>query len=164
MLPHSPSDHRSWAQRNPWHSRFRFLGKKTWRFGKLRGIPCPSTLLIEKSSRTDHTFWGRINGKTWSFPPPDQKFPFRGDHILQSRQLQSRLFPTFPQFLPSQWGIFLSTQHHVSQLKRMLVQHNIRIVSKYYGQLSLDRLSQLLEVEKDYCEEELCTLNNNKTI
>ena len=46
----------------------------------------------------------------------------------------------------------------------MLVQHNIRIVSKYYGQLSLDRLSQLLEVEKEYCEEELCALNNNKTI
>ena len=46
----------------------------------------------------------------------------------------------------------------------MLVQHNIRIVSKYYGQLTLERLSQLIEVEKDYCEEELCTLNNNETI
>lgn len=35
----------------------------------------------------------------------------------------------------------------------MLVQHNIRIISKYYGQLTLHRVSQLLNVERDYCEE-----------
>ena len=46
----------------------------------------------------------------------------------------------------------------------MLVQHNIRIISKYYGELSLERLSQLIDTDKDYCEEQLCTLNNNHTI
>jgi 26S proteasome regulatory subunit N5 len=46
----------------------------------------------------------------------------------------------------------------------MLVQHNVRVISKYYGRLTLDRVSQLLEVEKDYCEEELCSLNNRHTI
>jgi 26S proteasome regulatory subunit N5 len=46
----------------------------------------------------------------------------------------------------------------------MLVQHNIRVISKYYGQLTLNRVSQLLAVDRDYCEEELCTLNNLSTI
>lgn len=46
----------------------------------------------------------------------------------------------------------------------MLVQHNVRIISKYYGQLTLNRVSQLLNVERDYCEEEICSLNNAKTI
>jgi hypothetical protein len=42
----------------------------------------------------------------------------------------------------------------------MLVQHNIRIISKYYGRLTLRRISQLLNQDKDFCEEELCALNN----
>jgi hypothetical protein len=35
----------------------------------------------------------------------------------------------------------------------MLVQHNIRIISKYYGELTLGRVSELLKVEREYCEE-----------
>ena len=35
----------------------------------------------------------------------------------------------------------------------MLAQHNIRVISKYYGQLTLNRISQLLNVDRDYCEE-----------
>lgn len=46
----------------------------------------------------------------------------------------------------------------------MLTQHNVRIISKYYSQLSLQRMSELINVEKDYCEEELCILNNDKVI
>ena len=46
----------------------------------------------------------------------------------------------------------------------MLVQHNIRIISLYYGELSLNRISELINVERDYCEEELCTLNNRKVV
>lgn len=34
----------------------------------------------------------------------------------------------------------------------MLTQHNIRIISKYYTQLTLRRMSDLINVEKDYCE------------
>jgi 26S proteasome regulatory subunit N5 len=60
--------------------------------------------------------------------------------------------------------MFYLTQNHRAELKRMLVQHNIRIISKYYGQLTLERVSQLLQVERDYCEEELCCLNNLHTI
>ena len=46
----------------------------------------------------------------------------------------------------------------------MLVQHNLRIISKYYGRLTLTRTSQLIGVEKGYCEEEFCQLNNLKLI
>lgn len=46
----------------------------------------------------------------------------------------------------------------------MLTQHNIRIISKYYSQLTLSRMSQLIKVDKLYCEEELCILNNSKVV
>lgn len=46
----------------------------------------------------------------------------------------------------------------------MLVQHNIRVISKYYSELTLQRLSEINNVDKNYCEEELCVLNNNKVI
>lgn len=46
----------------------------------------------------------------------------------------------------------------------MLVQHNLRIISKYYGRLTLTRVSQLIKVPKDFCEEEFCQLNNLKLI
>lgn len=52
----------------------------------------------------------------------------------------------------------------MTELRRMLVQHNIRIISKYYGELTLNRVSELLNVERDFCEEELCTLNNKHVI
>ncbi len=46
----------------------------------------------------------------------------------------------------------------------MLVQHNVRIISKYYGELTLTRVSELLKVEREYCEEQICALNNKKVI
>ena len=46
----------------------------------------------------------------------------------------------------------------------MLTQHNIRVMSQYFAQLTLQRMTELVGVDKDYCEEELCTLNNNKII
>lgn len=55
-------------------------------------------------------------------------------------------------------------QKHRLELRRMLTQHNIRIISKYYSQLTLQRMSELIKVEKHYCEEELCVLNNEKVI
>jgi 26S proteasome regulatory subunit N5 len=46
----------------------------------------------------------------------------------------------------------------------MLVQHDIRIISKYYGQLTISRVSELLRVEREDCEEEICSLNNRHVI
>jgi len=44
----------------------------------------------------------------------------------------------------------------------MLIQHNLRIISKYYGRLTLTRVGQLVGVDKASCEDELCQLNNLK--
>ena len=55
-------------------------------------------------------------------------------------------------------------QKHREDLKKMLVQHNIRVISKYYSELSLQRMSELVNAEKDFCEQELCALNNEKVI
>lgn len=46
-----------------------------------------------------------------------------------------------------------NTSSHLEELKRMLVQHNVRIISKYYGELTLTRVSELLKVDREYCEE-----------
>lgn len=46
----------------------------------------------------------------------------------------------------------------------MLVQHDIRVIARYYSEISLARVAQLLRVEQDYCEEELCALNNSGVI
>ena len=35
----------------------------------------------------------------------------------------------------------------------MLIQHNIRIIAKYYSELTLQRLSELNNADKSYCEE-----------
>lgn len=34
----------------------------------------------------------------------------------------------------------------------MLTQHNIRAMSQYYAEVTLLRMSQLMNVDKDYCE------------
>lgn len=44
------------------------------------------------------------------------------------------------------------------------MQHDIRIIAKYYDSLTVKRVSELLRVEQEYCEEEICTLNNQKVI
>jgi 26S proteasome regulatory subunit N5 len=46
----------------------------------------------------------------------------------------------------------------------MLVQHNLRIISKYYGRVTLTRVGQLVGVDKTFSEQEFCELNNLKLI
>ena len=53
---------------------------------------------------------------------------------------------------------------HLRELIRQLVQHNIRIVEKYYSRISLPRLSQLVGVSVDKAEAELCDMVVNKRI
>jgi 26S proteasome regulatory subunit N5 len=42
----------------------------------------------------------------------------------------------------------------------MLIQHDLRVISKYYSTLRLARVAELLRVEPEACEDELCVLNN----
>ena len=38
------------------------------------------------------------------------------------------------------------SEDHLQQLKRMLIQHDLRIIAKYYSLVNLKRVSQLLKV------------------
>lgn len=44
---------------------------------------------------------------------------------------------------------------HMRQLLQQLVQHNIRVIEKYYSRIRLERLSQLVGVSVDRAEAEL---------
>lgn len=47
---------------------------------------------------------------------------------------------------------------------RQLVQHNIRVIEKYYARVSLPRMSQLVGVSEERAENELCDMVVNKRI
>jgi len=49
-------------------------------------------------------------------------------------------------------------------LHQRVVEHNIRIVAKYYGRIELKRLSTLLDLNDDDTEKHVCELVTNKSI
>jgi len=57
-----------------------------------------------------------------------------------------------------------SSEDHVKQFRRQLIQHNIRIISKYYERILVNRLSQLVGVDVDSVETELCDAINHKLV
>ena len=57
-----------------------------------------------------------------------------------------------------------NTQHHVEQFRRQLIQHNIRIISKYYDRVLLKRMAQLVGVDDYTVETELCDAINHKLV
>eukprot|EP01015_Nassula_variabilis_P009175 TRINITY_DN1726_c0_g1_i1.p1 TRINITY_DN1726_c0_g1~~TRINITY_DN1726_c0_g1_i1.p1 ORF type:complete len:431 (-),score=65.69 TRINITY_DN1726_c0_g1_i1:170-1462(-) len=60
--------------------------------------------------------------------------------------------------------IFLKTVHHYEQhqkdFRRQLVQHNIRVLEKYYRKIYVARVSELLNVPKEEVEVEICEMIN----
>jgi len=57
-----------------------------------------------------------------------------------------------------------NTQHHTEQFRKQLIQHNIRIIAKYYERILLKRMSQLTGVDEDAVEAELCDAINHKLV
>lgn len=55
-------------------------------------------------------------------------------------------------------------KHHQEQLRKQLVQHNIRIIGKYYDRVLLKRMSQLVGVNEENVETELCDAINRKLV
>lgn len=53
---------------------------------------------------------------------------------------------------------------HWKDFKSRIVEHNIRVVAKYYSQIRLKRLSELLDLSSDEAEEVLSYMVVNKTI
>ena len=53
---------------------------------------------------------------------------------------------------------------HLKTFKKQLIQHDLRIIQKYYDRISLNRIAVLVGVEEDIVEQELCEMINNKLV
>jgi 26S proteasome regulatory subunit N5 len=53
---------------------------------------------------------------------------------------------------------------HRSEFQKQLIQHNLRVIQKYYSVITLDRIAELLGVEKSVAETELCEMIFGKII
>lgn len=58
----------------------------------------------------------------------------------------------------------LHAKNHMIELIRQLVQHNIRVIEKYYSRISLGRMSQMVGVSEERAENELGDMVVNKRI
>lgn len=58
----------------------------------------------------------------------------------------------------------LHSKNHMIELIRQLVQHNIRVIERYYSRITLARMSQCVGVSIERAENELCDMVVNKRI
>jgi 26S proteasome regulatory subunit N5 len=65
---------------------------------------------------------------------------------------------------PFQQGVTAHYRTHMLEFLRQLVQHNIRVVQKYYQRITLDRMSQLCCVSVERTEVELSDMVVHKRI
>lgn len=57
-----------------------------------------------------------------------------------------------------------NAKHHSREFLRQLIQHNIRVLEKYYSRVKLDRLSTLVGVSVDRAEVEIGDMVVNKRL
>lgn len=55
-------------------------------------------------------------------------------------------------------------QSHMREFVRQLIQHNLRVVEKYYSRINIKTLSKLIGVPEDRTEQELCDMVVNNRI
>jgi len=53
---------------------------------------------------------------------------------------------------------------HYENLRKQLIQHNLRIISTYYDRISTKRIAELVGVDLDTAETELCDMINRKLV
>jgi 26S proteasome regulatory subunit N5 len=56
------------------------------------------------------------------------------------------------------------SETHTKRFRKELIQHNLRIIEKYYDRVSLDRIAKLIGVDTETAEAELCEMINNKLV
>ena len=59
-----------------------------------------------------------------------------------------------------------TTNHkrHLSELVKQLIQHNVRVIEKYYSRIRLPKLAQLVGVSQQRAEAEICDMVVSKRI
>ena len=55
-------------------------------------------------------------------------------------------------------------QLHKEHFKKQLIQHNIRVIAKYYDRILLKRVAQLIGISEEVCETELCDAINQHLV
>lgn len=53
---------------------------------------------------------------------------------------------------------------HAVNFRKQLIQHNLRIIASYYERISIKRMNNLVGVDAETCEAELCEMINNKLV
>lgn len=85
---------------------------------------------------------------------------FTTNELIHWSQIESLYKPEF-----SQSEIFLNTDHdNYKILQTRIIEHNLRIVNKYYTFIKLDRLSYLLQLSNDELEKFISDLVNQGMI
>ena len=95
------------------------------------------------------------------------------DHLAKfvRKFLTFEIMPMKEDDITSQFSIFepfqdrtMHSKNHMIELIRQLVQHNIRVIEKYYSRISLTRMSSFVGVSAERTENELCDMVVNKRI
>ncbi len=55
-------------------------------------------------------------------------------------------------------------KQHIEAFQRQLIQHNLRIIEKYYDKIKLERVSELLSIPIPSVEKELCAMIFEKVV
>lgn len=78
---------------------------------------------------------------------------------LNEAEIQQQM-ATFEPFLESTEN----NQSHMRELLRQLIQHNLRVIERYYSKIKIQTLSRLIGVPEDRAETEICDMVVNKRI
>lgn len=68
------------------------------------------------------------------------------------------------QYDPFKEGVTENHQSHMREFLRQLIQHNLRVVERYYCRINIKTLSKLIGVPEERAEQELCDMVVNKRI
>jgi len=67
-------------------------------------------------------------------------------------------------FEPFRQNVTPNAKSHLLEFLKQLVQHNIRVIQKYYSKIRLERISQLIGVSVERTEKEIGDMVVNKRI
>ena len=110
---------------------------------------------------------GHLNNFNLNYTSVLEKYPHL--HELLKQILSTELISTNPtDYELSNLEIFSGNYEnnliHHSNFRKQLIQHNIRVIAKYYERIQLSRAAQLMNVDGDTTEAEICEMINNKLI
>lgn len=77
---------------------------------------------------------------------------------------ENQIKQSMEKYDPFKEGVTENQQSHMREFLRQLIQHNLRVVEKYYCRINIKTLSKLIGVPEDRTEQELCDMVVNKRI